>query len=321
ANVSSCCRWTNVVNAGGDYRVETTVNAGTGNSSPVVSLPPIIQVIDNTVATFSVPAVDPNLNTMTFRLATIMEAANGFAYAQPPGLTINAATGMITWDITNAVQPTVVPGQYYTCQVMVEDRNTSGAVISKTPVDFLLQVVAAGGNSPPVFEVPTPLNVAAPAGQPMSFIVQASDVNATDTVSLSALNPPIGMTVTPVPAGPSPNPNAKAVQVNWTPPTGGTIIVIFQATDAPGGLTTFQAVTLNGPNPIPPGPKGEGSHAGAQGPTGSEGGFGFGSGGARSRFSKSANKSIARLVGPFQVGPSSDVYNVGYQEKTMQAQA
>src|SRR5581483_4978345 len=64
ANVSSCCRWTNVVNAGGDYRVETTVNAGTGNSSPVVSLPPIIQVIDNTVATFSVPAVDPNLNTM-----------------------------------------------------------------------------------------------------------------------------------------------------------------------------------------------------------------------------------------------------------------
>ena len=55
---------------------QTTVNVGTGNSFPVSSLPPIVQVADNSIVQFQIPGVDPNGDQITYRLATSAEATS-----------------------------------------------------------------------------------------------------------------------------------------------------------------------------------------------------------------------------------------------------
>src|SRR6266516_5708569 len=63
-------------NAGGGYRVETLVNAGTGNSSPVSALPPIVLCPVNGVCSFTVPGEDPDGDPLRFRLSTAAEASS-----------------------------------------------------------------------------------------------------------------------------------------------------------------------------------------------------------------------------------------------------
>jgi hypothetical protein len=54
------------------YTNQTLVNVGTGNSSPVSAMAPIVEVPDNQVWTFDMSTVssDPNSDTLTYRLAT-----------------------------------------------------------------------------------------------------------------------------------------------------------------------------------------------------------------------------------------------------------
>jgi hypothetical protein len=238
--------------ADGLYRTETIVNVGSGNRPPVSSLPPIVQVADNTTATFQVPAADPNGDALNYRLATSTEASGGSGYTQPPGLTISPS-GLVTWDIHDNVVSTN-PGDLWTAQVEVEDLDTTGHVKSKIALDFILQVVTSV-SAPPEFDIVPNAPIDVQPAQSMSFVVQASDSDLTKTVSVQALNPPTGMTFTTEPPSAGSRSNAAAIRADFTPTAAQaaqTFVITFQVTNNLG-LSSQASVTLR------PGPTGHDS--------------------------------------------------------------
>ncbi|MBI3193449.1 MAG: hypothetical protein HYZ34_03155, partial [Ignavibacteriae bacterium] len=93
AEVASCCRIGTLVNAANNnYRIFSPVYF-TGNSSPVSSLTPIINMMQGGLRTFTVPASDGDINTaLRFRLATTVESG---IPNQPTGLAIDNTTGVV----------------------------------------------------------------------------------------------------------------------------------------------------------------------------------------------------------------------------------
>ena len=233
-------------NANGEYQLETIVNIGPGNSSPVSSIPAVVQVPDNQIFTFQVPAIDPNGDPLVYRFATSQEASGAASgYTLPPHMTITP-TGLITWDVRDAVTATV-PNDLWTAQVVVEDHDPStGARITQIPLDFILQIVGPTAQ-PPVFDS-APSGVLTPvAGQLLTFTVQASDPNAANTVTLQALNPPLGMTFTNVAPAAGSRANAVAIQASFTPTAtqaGQTFVITFLATNS-ASLTAQTQVTIS----------------------------------------------------------------------------
>ena len=117
AFMQSCCRIsTSENNADGNFRTETVVNVGTGNSPPVSSLAPIIQVADNDPSiSLQIPVTDPDLgDTTSFALATSAEAAGPGSFSQPPGLSVSNS-GLLTWSTSDGVLPTV-PGDLWSAR-------------------------------------------------------------------------------------------------------------------------------------------------------------------------------------------------------------
>lgn len=239
----------------GSYRDETLVDVGAANHSPVSALPPIIQLTDNTVATFRVPAVDPDGDPLTYRLATSEEASGGPDYTQPPGLTISP-TGLVTWDIRDNGGAATSVGDLWTAHFVVEDHDAAGKVKSSIGLDFLLQIVSSA-STPPVFDaIPTtPQPIA--AGRATTFVVQVSDSDPAATVSVMPLNPPAGMTFAPAPAAAGSRANASAIRVTFTPTAqdlNRDFVIPFEAASSTG-LTSESAVVLRpGAAPPPPPP-------------------------------------------------------------------
>jgi len=248
AGIASCCRISDEINnPDGNYSVRTTVYpsfGGLGNSSPVSGMPPIIDMCTNQVNMVLVPAVDPDNNPLSFRLATPAEAGSGiFTQPGPPqapnALSINAATGMLTWNTAGATLSGLGP-TLYACQVVVEDGS------SQVAVDFLINLVAnCPGNHAPQFNYPpTPPNggffVACPdQGQSFSFTVSASDPDPGDVVTITHSGLPPGATLT---CNPPSNPNSCVF--NWTPTVGqiGNYVVNLTASD--GQTSTLTSVNL-----------------------------------------------------------------------------
>ena len=262
-------------NPDGGYRVETLVNVGTGNSSPVSALPPIILCPVNALCSFVVPGADPNADPLHFRLSTSTEASTfppnppcSSNFCQPgPPFAPNAAsissTGVYTWDTTGATLGPPGSNTLYSTQVTIEDLNAAGNVESKVAVDFFIQLVSVevcgdhidnDGDgqidedcNPPVFNNPvcgstTTVN----AGGTLSFTVQASDPDSGQTVTLNVAGLPAGATMTPsLPR--SGNPVTSVF--SWTPTAAdvGTHVITFTATDNSGlqaGLQTLCSSTL-----------------------------------------------------------------------------
>src|SRR3990172_1453331 len=80
AFTDSCCRISRVAgvnehinNPDGGYRVETIINVGTTNNSPISALPPIILCPIDALCTFLVPGADPDGDSLNFRLSTPAE--------------------------------------------------------------------------------------------------------------------------------------------------------------------------------------------------------------------------------------------------------
>lgn len=219
---ATCCRIGGLQNnSGGNFRIQSTVNVGSGNSSPVSSIVPIVDVpANNAAAAFTIPASDPNGSTLSFALSTSVEAGNPFA--QPLGLSVNGATGQVTFNTVGTVV-----GQLYTTQVKISD----GVAI--VPVDFIIRISGTTG-TPPFFDYPpTPangsvLNVA--PGTPLNFTVSARDNDAGNTVTLSVAGAPVGSVFTPLlPA--SGNPVSSSF--SWTPTMAnlGNFVLNFNAQD------------------------------------------------------------------------------------------
>lgn len=257
AFAESCCRISSLVfpnahinNPDGEYRIETVVNVGGTNSSPVSALPPIVNCPINAVCSFQVPGSDPNGDPLRFRLSTSAEAGGAGSFVQPgPPQAPNAASisssGLYTWNTTGATLGPTGYNTLYSTQIMIEDLDAQGNPKSKTPVDFFIQLVPSIG-VPPQFVSPTPTcgstQTVAP-GNTLSFTVKASDADSGDSVSLNATGLPAGATMTPsLPT--SANPVSSVF--SWIPSAAqtGTYVVTFSATDSTL-QQTLCSVTIN----------------------------------------------------------------------------
>lgn len=100
--------------------------------------------------------------------------------------------------------------------------------------------------TPPVFDIPpSPKNGAilfAAPGQLISFSVEGSDVDGTDSVTLSATDLPTGASFSP---SATTNPVVGIFAWTPTPDQNGAHMVKFTATDATGRITPAYTITIN----------------------------------------------------------------------------
>ena len=247
AAFSTCCRIFGMVNnSSGSVYVGTTVNVGTGNSSPIATLPPVVNVSRGVLATFTLPANDPDGDALSYRLATPSEMGGG---SQPAGLSVNSSTGLVTFNTTNASI-----GQLYSAAIIVGDGKTS------ITVDFIIKITQQ--SIPPVFDyLVTPASgtvFQVSPGQAVNFNLKATDSDAGDNVQLSGVGIPLGAVTSPsLPR--SGNPVQSSF--SWTPSNSnlGTNVINFIAQDNQGVQTTTSVTIQVSLKPIfnsPPTPAG-----------------------------------------------------------------
>lgn len=237
---SSCCKISTIMNnRDGNWDVYTIINTGGPGSSPVSTLPAIINMpIGAPAATYMIPASDPDPgSTLTFGVPSFTGPLAG--QSNPAGFSINPSTGQITF---NTVGKTT--GQQYNAMVTVTDNNGN-----QIELDFLINMV--GASNPPIFDYGvTPANGAVYnviAGQNISFNVKATDTDAGSTVSLSVSGLPAYITTANFSLNPLPATGNPAVTTfSWTPGAaqiGTTNVLNIIATDNVGVQTTT-SVTL-----------------------------------------------------------------------------
>ena len=214
-------------NSNGRYRIASTVNVGVANSSPITTLPPVINLpFDQSAAAFTIPASDPNGNPLTFSLATATDLP-GYTFTQPTGLSLTSS-GQATFDTRS---PKAV-NQLYSAIVKISDGQ------SFVIVDFVIKIVAP--STPPVFVYGgiTPANnatIQSYVGCPVSFTVRATDTDPTsNTITLQGVGIPQGAVFSPVTGS-----NTVTSPFSLTPTTEGTSVVSFIAQDNIGN----QAIT------------------------------------------------------------------------------
>ncbi|MDY6946129.1 MAG: hypothetical protein SXG53_10445, partial [Pseudomonadota bacterium] len=221
---SSSARISQLVNnADGGWNIQTTIYLKDGNLAPKVDLPIILEVPklqDNggIVAlpnwTFDISSSDPNADKLRYRLANQSElgctsVALDCGYTNPPGLSINPNTGLLTWTGSGSL----ATGALYSAGIVAEDVDAFGAAKSKTHVDFILRLEnKAAVNFDPVTNIdpagpdpfPETRNVRVDKGDSYTFAVTASNVDTTSLGSLQGTlveSPANTFTFTPGPIG------------------------------------------------------------------------------------------------------------------------
>ena len=243
---SGCCKISNLQNNhDGNWYLSSVVNVGGGNSSPVSTVPAVVNMpIGLAGARYIIPAADPDGRVLTFSLAG---AAQSWPGVQPSGLSINAQTGEI---IFNTVGKAV--GQLWNAGIAISNGRTT------VVVDFIIQMVQQ--SNPPQFDYSiTPANqrvINASPGQAVNFTVKATDIDVGSTVRLSAVGVPPGAAISPAFGG-----YANPVQhtFSWTPAASqfGTFVVNFVAESNVGAQTSTSVsiiVSLKPRFDVPPTP-------------------------------------------------------------------
>ena len=251
ASFGTCCRLSpplHINNGDQNFRAETIVNFAVTTANPISSLPAIVDCPREGLCSFQIPATDPDNQVMKYRLATATEAGD-FSFVQPgppqaPHLaTINRDSGLYTWD-THGAQVNGSGDSYYSTQVMIENVDAGGRVLTKTPLDFFIRLIPVTNHPPAFIYPPTPPDntlFTVLEGTNLNFIVRARDTDAGDVVTLNVIGLPAGATF-PIP------PPALLVDgvFNWTP-TGaqaGSYVLNFTATDQ-SSSSAFTSVRIN----------------------------------------------------------------------------
>lgn len=206
------------------YPIQTDVLPFSGNSSPVSGQLPIVVVPHSASVSFLVPAADADGDQIQWRMSTDAEAGGP---SHPPNISVNPSTGVVTWN--NLGLSTTGS---WTTQVVVEDLDASGAVKTKTPVDFLLKIRPQVGSLPACQISPSgPLTGI--VDRPFSFVVTGTDADpgATVTLTLNIGGLPPGASMTP--SLPVTGSSTVSSTFNWTPTAAqeGAHVVVFSATD------------------------------------------------------------------------------------------
>lgn len=220
-------------NANGAWYVYSDVNVGTGNNSPVTSLPAIVNVQQGlTQAKFLVPAADPDGDVLSFRLAS---TADGWPGSQPSGVSINSTTGEVIWNTIGKTQ-----GQLWNMAVIISDGKGSEIL-----VDFIMEITQQ--SNPPQFDYSvTPTNATSyqtSPGSTVSFTVKAFDTDPGSTVSMFAAGMPPGATVSPA-FGSTGNPITHSFSWTPTPSQFGQYLINFTAQDN-NGVQVATSVSIN----------------------------------------------------------------------------
>ena len=235
-----CCRVSTIV-SGHDQTMEmqTSVSpfANPVNHSPVVSMPAIITLPLQATTGFFITASDLDRDTLSYRLSTAPEmyGASSFSCAaqQPPGLSVNSATGQVTWDTTQITKSCgfAAPqsGDLWTVQLMVQDLDANNNVKSKVPLDVILKFVSST-EAPPTLALSNPGPITVQAGTPVTFTATGNDVAANSRVTLNATGLPIGATATNTNQALIP---AVTSTFSWTPTASqvGSYVITYSATN------------------------------------------------------------------------------------------
>lgn len=236
---ASCCKIGSLRNAANaSWRVITLVNLEDGNSSPFSNLPPIV-TCSKFDCRFRIPAVDPDGDRLTWRMATRSESA---IPSVPSGMEVDADTGVLTWAGADSFN-----NGLYSVQVVIEDHDQDGTIKSNTAIDFIINLQDQGANTWPKFDIPpTPENgtvIKAVVGQPLNISVQATDPDPNDEVFLNHVGLPSGATFEQTVSGEV----TGVATMQWTPTTDdmGQHIVTFLANDNRGGASTPVAITID----------------------------------------------------------------------------
>ncbi|MBI1814252.1 MAG: hypothetical protein HYR72_04700 [Deltaproteobacteria bacterium] len=248
ASTESCCRISptdgvnaHINNPDGSYRVETTVNVGTSDSSPVSALPPIVRCKFDSVCSFLVPGFDINSDPLQFRLSTASEAAGAGSTFDQPGpptaanaATVDSSTGRYTWDTHGATIASAAFNTLYSTQVTIEETDpNTGARRAKVAVDFFIQLVPPSTGVEPVFGSGCGSTLTAIANNALELRVDVVDPDSGDTVTLNVAGLPDGAVLTPtLPASGNP----VSTVFSWVPSEDqeGAQVITFSATDQTG---------------------------------------------------------------------------------------
>jgi hypothetical protein len=190
------------------------------NAAPVITSTAILVGTQGVAYSYDVNATDVNGDTLTYSL--VESLVNNQAVPPPFGMTIDPASGLISWT------PAVQAGDY-PVTVQVSD----GSLVASQP--FTVKVAAAVAPAAPVFITPT---VLPPAFVQTSYTttVIATDANG-DGLTYSLVAPiPAGVTI-----------DSTGV-ISWTPVAGqiGLNAVTVQAQEiSSSGLATSQIFTIN----------------------------------------------------------------------------
>ena len=242
-----------------NLRMETLVNpfATTANPSPVASMPAIVTVPLQASTGFTVNATNPNGDKLGFRLSTASEMYGISSFScvaqQPPGLSINNS-GVVTWDTTQITaagcgfsQP--ASGDLWTVQFMVEDMDINNNVISKIPVDLIIELIVSTEALPTItFSNPGPISVN--PGTPLTFTISGADTAANSRITFNVAGLPIGASSTNINQALTPPVSST---FTWTPTTSqvGSYVVTYIATNDTFEQT-LASVTVNVTNLLPP---------------------------------------------------------------------
>ncbi|WP_426358659.1 DUF4347 domain-containing protein [Pseudocolwellia sp. HL-MZ19] len=135
-------------NSEGTWKIQTTILMQDGNLPPKIDLPilyeaPLLDQNGDRADSFSFPvsAIDSNGDKVRYRLANEDElGGEGESYTNPVGISINASTGVVTWDYNALPAGTVADTGLYSAGFIAEDLDSNGDVKSKSHVDLILSL-------------------------------------------------------------------------------------------------------------------------------------------------------------------------------------
>ena len=242
AGFSSCCRISGLQNTGDtSFTVETIVDLRNNNSqSPKSAIPPIVFVPANeSAATFLVPAIDADGDSLSFRKSTSSESG----ISSQTFYSLDESTGIGT---LSTIGKSI--GTMWAASVTIEeDLNPN---MGKVMVDFIIQVGSA--TIPPEFVDPTPsagTEFEIPVGKPFSFNLKCQDLADNDTVTIDGLSLPQGSTLTP--SSPTGTPYATGT-FNWTPESIQVAAMTFTCRDQNLGSASPVPITIRVVESAPP---------------------------------------------------------------------
>ena len=225
----TCCRLGGIKNSPAELPTTSTVKfvSGRVQSSPVSSVPPIVQMQQNRLNKFNLPVADSDLDRVKFSRYAIGNGAGTIN-----SLTIDPVSGQIAWNPGSSAKG------YYTVVIKMEDydkRYCSPPVtacsgshkLSDVMVDFFINVVANDGKLPPKFVSPTPADgstISAAQGETVTFPIKVTDQD-NDQITLQASWSTSGMSFT----GSTSARGTLNSGFRWTVPTGAAANAANQA--------------------------------------------------------------------------------------------